>query len=94
MRTYELPDVLETSRPLLGRQRHERRKRPGILPQPSLDTAVPSRLARLASLTQQHRDLDAAISALCTAGASDPLQITRLKKRKLQLKDEIARIGD
>ena len=36
-----------------------------------------------------HRDLDAAVVALVTAGSSDQLQIARLKKRKLAIKDEI-----
>ena len=48
--------------------------------------------AKLAELVQEHRDLDTAISAL--TGSHDQLQLTRLKKRKLQLKDEIARIED
>lgn len=48
--------------------------------------------AKLAELVQEHRDLDTAIAAL--AGSRDQLQLTRLKKRKLQLKDEIARIED
>ncbi|MBV9045625.1 MAG: DUF465 domain-containing protein, partial [Alphaproteobacteria bacterium] len=42
--------------------------------------------------TQEHRDLDAAIEAL--RGSPDQLQITRLKKRKLQLKDQITKIND
>ena len=46
--------------------------------------------ATLAELSQEHRDLDAAIAAL--AGAPDIMQLTRLKKRKLQLKDQIAAI--
>ena len=50
--------------------------------------------AKLAELSQEHRDLDNAIAALTEAGARDQLQITRLKKRKLQLKDEIAKIND
>jgi hypothetical protein len=50
--------------------------------------------AKLAELTQEHRDLDNAIAALAEAGARDQLQITRLKKRKLQLKDEIAKVND
>ncbi len=50
--------------------------------------------ARLAELTQEHRDLDAAISALIASGANDQIQLTRLKKRKLQLKDQIAVIED
>ena len=50
--------------------------------------------AKLAELSQEHRDLDNAIAALTDAGARDQLQLTRLKKRKLQLKDEIAKIND
>ncbi len=46
--------------------------------------------AKLAELTQEHRDLDTAIEAMM--GAHDMLQLTRLKKRKLQLKDQIANI--
>jgi hypothetical protein len=50
--------------------------------------------AKLAELTQEHRDLDNAIAALTESAARDQLQLTRLKKRKLQLKDEITRIND
>jgi len=46
--------------------------------------------AKLAELTQEHRDLDAAIEALI--GTHDIMQLTRLKKKKLQLKDQIANI--
>ena len=49
---------------------------------------------RLEMLRIEHRDLDAAIEALRTAGSSDQLQIARLKKRKLLLKDQIAIIAD
>lgn len=49
---------------------------------------------RLAALRIEHRDLDAAIAALSDAGASDQLQIARLKKRKLRLKDQIALLED
>lgn len=48
----------------------------------------------LAVLRQEHRDLDDAILALEGIGAPDKLQIQRLKKRKLMLKDEITRISD
>jgi hypothetical protein len=48
--------------------------------------------AKLAELTQEHRDLDAAIEALSVV--HDQLQLTRLKKRKLQLKDQIQKIND
>lgn len=49
---------------------------------------------RLEILRIEHRDLDAAIDALTGAGATDQLQIARLKKRKLKLKDQIALIED
>lgn len=49
---------------------------------------------RLATLKIEHRDLDAAIEALRDAGSTDQLQIARLKKRKLMLKDQIAAIED
>ena len=48
----------------------------------------------LASLRTEHRDLDAAIEALSAAGSSDQLQIARLKKRKLRLRDQIAVVED
>jgi hypothetical protein len=50
--------------------------------------------AKLAQLRQEHGDLDAAIAAMTAAANCDQLQLTRLKKRKLQLKDQIARIED
>lgn len=49
---------------------------------------------RLELLKVEHRDLDAAIDALRSAGVSDQLQLARLKKRKLKLKDQIAMIED
>ena len=49
---------------------------------------------RLANLRIEHRDLDAAIDALTAAGSTDQLQIARLKKRKLFLKDQIAMLED
>ncbi|MDE2595260.1 MAG: DUF465 domain-containing protein [Sphingomonadales bacterium] len=49
---------------------------------------------RLAILLIEHRDLDAAIDALTAAGTPDQLQIARMKKRKLKLKDQIALIED
>ncbi len=49
---------------------------------------------RLETLRSEHRDLDAAIAALTQAGSTDQLQIARLKKRKLRLKDQIAVIED
>ena len=49
---------------------------------------------RLAGLRIEHRDLDAAIDALTGAGSQDQLQIARLKKRKLRLRDQITLIED
>jgi hypothetical protein len=49
---------------------------------------------RLEILRIEHRDLDAAIDALMAAGAGDQLQLARLKKRKLALKDQISQIED
>jgi hypothetical protein len=43
---------------------------------------------------QEHRDLDTAIAAMIESGVRDQLQLSRFKKRKLQLKDQIARIED
>jgi hypothetical protein len=50
--------------------------------------------AALARLRQEHRDLDAAIDALHSSPGSDILQVQRLKKRKLQLKDKMTFIED
>jgi hypothetical protein len=50
--------------------------------------------ALLARLRQEHRDLDVAIEALHTAPGSDLLQVQRLKKRKLLLRDRIIQIED
>ncbi|MCR2834722.1 YdcH family protein [Parerythrobacter lacustris] len=49
---------------------------------------------RLALLRTEHRDLDAAIDALRDTGSTDQLQIARLKKRKLLLRDQIAILED
>ena len=47
---------------------------------------------KLAELVQEHRDLDSAIALMQEAANPDPFQLGRMKKRKLQLKDLIARI--
>lgn len=49
---------------------------------------------QLARLQQEHRDLDAAISALAMSPGSDRIQVQRLKKRKLNLRDRIRAIED
>jgi hypothetical protein len=50
--------------------------------------------AELERLKQEHRDLDAAIDAYLSMPAYDRLLVQRLKKRKLQLRDQISRIED
>ena len=47
---------------------------------------------RLIDLRTEHRDLDAAIAAIGKQTYVDQLQLRRLKKRKLQLKDTIVRL--
>lgn len=52
-------------------------------------------IARRAELLrQEHRDLDVAIEAVRTQPGPDQLQLARLKKRKLRLRDEIALLED
>jgi hypothetical protein len=48
----------------------------------------------LETFKREHRDLDAAIHALEETGRSDALQLRRLKKQKLVLKDRIRNIED
>ncbi len=55
------------------------------------DSAVRNELAQL---RQEHRDLDSAIEALQGQASPDNLQIQRLKKRKLLLKDRITALED
>lgn len=50
--------------------------------------------AELARLKVDHGDLDAAIDALERMGVPDRLQLQRLKKRKLALKDRISFLSD
>ena len=45
---------------------------------------------RIAELVVEHRDLDVVIATLALQAARDELQMRRLKKRKLQIKDTIA----
>jgi hypothetical protein len=63
---------------------------------PGLDTVftddVESLKERLAALRIEHRDLDDVIARLADGGPFDQLQVQRLKKRKLFLKDLIIRL--
>ena len=49
-------------------------------------------MRRLELLRVEHRDLDSAIAALMGSDTYDPIEVQRLKKRKLALKDQIARL--
>jgi len=49
---------------------------------------------RLAALREEHQDLDAAVQALEDRPQPDMLQIARLKKKKLALKDQIGQLED
>ncbi|MEM8740451.1 MAG: DUF465 domain-containing protein [Pseudomonadota bacterium] len=62
-----------------------------VIPQMSREDVL---RARLDVLVEEHRDLDDAIAALDARGRGEALTLRRLKKRKLRLKDEIARIED
>ena len=55
------------------------------------EIAIRSEIERL---RLEHHDLEAAIDALTTIGSIDQLQIGRLKKRKLILRDRIAILED
>ena len=52
-----------------------------------------ARRSHYIDLTQQHHDLDYMISALSDSASCDELLVARLKKRKLYIKDEIARVA-
>ena len=49
---------------------------------------------RIADLRQQHQDLDAAVAALEGGARPDQIQIARLKKKKLALRDQIKQLED
>lgn len=51
-------------------------------------------MRQLELLRVEHRDLDGAITALVDNGSADQMQIARLKKRKLRLRDEIVLLED
>ncbi|MCA3556473.1 DUF465 domain-containing protein [Aestuariivirga sp.] len=60
---------------------------------PKLDVIQEVQLrAQLQTLIQQHRDLDMAITSLADTGTGDQLQLRRLKKMKLDIKDKIQTI--
>jgi hypothetical protein len=61
----------------------------------TLDPSEEARIrTRLAALREEHQDLDDAVSALEALPMSDQLRIARLKKKKLTLRDQIAKLED
>ena len=61
--------------------------------QPS-DSEIREARLEIEKLREEHRDLDAAIEALHRIGPVDQLQLQRLKKRKLTLRDRVAQLED
>jgi hypothetical protein len=53
-------------------------------------TGITEIQARLAELREEHRDLDQAIARMVDSPSTNQLQLVRLKKRKLRLRDQIA----
>jgi hypothetical protein len=49
---------------------------------------------RVAKLRQEHQDLDDAVHALEQGNRPDQIQIARLKKKKLGLRDELKQLED
>jgi hypothetical protein len=68
------------------------RSLPGVSDFPPLDAEKQEIRARIHELELEHHDLDDIITRLSLDPAQDQLQLRRLKKRKLVLKDQIARL--
>ena len=61
----------------------------------ALDPSEETRIrAEIAALREEHQDLDHAVSALEALPMPDQLQVARLKKKKLTLRDQIAKLED
>jgi hypothetical protein len=65
---------------------------PPFGPVPAAVPLIPPAGARRTVLAQEHRDLDETIALLADGASPDEALITRLKKRKLRIKDEIVRL--
>ncbi len=63
-----------------------------LYPEKDEDARLTALRARLSALNSEHRDLDEVIGRLSEGTVADQLQLQRLKKRKLNLKDEISRL--
>lgn len=57
-----------------------------------MDLDVEALKAKIGTLKSEHRELDEAIARLIGEGSLNPMQLRRLKKRKLALKDLIAKL--
>jgi len=65
-----------------------------IYPDGKLDPEQIALLEKMNNILTEHRDLDDIIETLMENPVADRLQIQRLKKRKLQLKDELSRLRE
>lgn len=65
-----------------------------IYPDGKLDPEQIALLEKMNNILTEHRDLDDIIEKLMENPVADRLQIQRLKKRKLQLKDELSRLRE
>jgi hypothetical protein len=83
--------LVEPLQRALVKNRRKNSRKPEISPaMPKLDVIQEVQLRnQLQNLIQQHRDLDTAIHSLEQTGTGDQLQLRRLKKMKLDIKDKI-----
>jgi hypothetical protein len=58
----------------------------------AMDLDIEALRAKLAALKSEHRDLDEVIARLAQRAPFDQLELQRMKKRKLLLKDQISKI--
>jgi hypothetical protein len=66
-----------------------------VIDEPTLSADEEARLrSRIAALREEHQDLDDSVRALEAMPRADQLQIARLKKKKLILRDQIAKLED
>jgi hypothetical protein len=76
---------------MTGQGRGAAAARHRLLQHHGMDELEPLR-RRLETLKEEHRDLDDVIARITEDGAFDQLQVQRLKKRKLVLKDQIIKL--
>jgi hypothetical protein len=83
--------IIPKAVPQLGPASAKRGSEPAVAMTTEQERELRDQLARL---QQEHRDLDAAIAALQFSPSSDLIQVQRLKKRKLVLRDKIRAVED